>query len=69
MGLPSYIIDIRLFGFIRGGIEIALDLAILSLPLPVVAKLQMSRQKKWQVMSMFCVGFVYVNYSLFKPQH
>lgn len=51
-------VDIRLFGFIRGGIEIALDLAILSLPLPMLAKLQMSLRKKIQIMSMFVVGFV-----------
>ncbi|PSN65231.1 hypothetical protein BS50DRAFT_496904 [Corynespora cassiicola Philippines] len=51
-------VDIRLFGFIRGGVEICLDLAILSLPLPMLAKLQMSSKKKLQVMSMFCIGFV-----------
>ncbi|KAH7344250.1 hypothetical protein BKA66DRAFT_564146 [Pyrenochaeta sp. MPI-SDFR-AT-0127] len=51
-------VDLHLFSFIRGGIEIFLDLAILSLPLPMPAKLQMSKKKKLQVMSMFCVGFV-----------
>ncbi|KAF2680258.1 hypothetical protein K458DRAFT_345236 [Lentithecium fluviatile CBS 122367] len=51
-------IDIRLFGFIRGGVEIALDLAILTLPLPMLYHLQMSTRKKLQIMSMFCVGFV-----------
>lgn len=53
-------LDVRLFGFIRGAIEIVLDLAILILPLPVLANLQMSTKKKLQIMSMFCVGFVYV---------
>ena len=51
-------VNIRLFGFIRGGVEICLDLVILSLPLPMLAKLQMSMKKKLQIMSMFCVGFV-----------
>jgi hypothetical protein len=51
-------VDVRLFGFIRGAIEIFLDLAILSMPLPMLYKLNMSRKKKLQIMSMFCVGFV-----------
>ncbi|KAF2111239.1 hypothetical protein BDV96DRAFT_500013, partial [Lophiotrema nucula] len=51
-------VDIRLFGFIRGGIEICLDIGILSLPLPTLYKLQMSLKKKMQIMSMFCIGFV-----------
>ncbi|KAJ4315326.1 hypothetical protein N0V94_006022 [Neodidymelliopsis sp. IMI 364377] len=51
-------VDVRLFGFARGGIEIFLDLAILTLPLPMLAKLNMSPKKKIQIMSMFCVGFV-----------
>lgn len=51
-------VDVRLFGFARGGVEIFLDLAILTLPLPMLAKLNMSPKKKIQVMSMFCVGFV-----------
>ena len=51
-------VDVRLFGFIRGGIEIMLDLAILTLPLPMLAGLQMSWRKKLQIMSMFCVGFI-----------
>ncbi|KAF2702972.1 hypothetical protein K504DRAFT_393414, partial [Pleomassaria siparia CBS 279.74] len=51
-------INMNLFSFIRGGIEIALDLIILGLPLPTLAKLQMSQKKKIQIMSMFGVGFV-----------
>ncbi|KAF2787589.1 hypothetical protein K505DRAFT_396381 [Melanomma pulvis-pyrius CBS 109.77] len=51
-------VDVRLFGFVRGGIEIFLDLAILTLPLPMLAKLKMSKKKKLQIMSMFCVGFI-----------
>lgn len=55
---PGSCIDVRLFGFIRGGIEIFLDLAILTLPLPMLAGLKMSRKKKLQIMSIFCVGFI-----------
>lgn len=51
-------VNVQLFGFIRGGIEIFLDLAILALPLPMLARLNMSRKKKLQIMSMFCVGFI-----------
>lgn len=51
-------VDVRLFGFVRGAVEIFLDLVILTLPLPMLAKLNMSRKKKLQIMSMFCVGFI-----------
>jgi hypothetical protein len=51
-------VDVRLFGFVRGAIEIFLDLVILSLPLPMLAKLNMSSKKKLQIMSMFGVGFI-----------
>lgn len=51
-------IDMNLFSFVRGGIEIGLDLVILCLPLPMLAKLHMSLQNKIRIMSMFCVGFV-----------
>ncbi|KAI4658853.1 uncharacterized protein J4E79_006612 [Alternaria viburni] len=51
-------VDVRLFGFIRGAIEIMLDVAILSLPLPMLARLQMSWKKKVQIISMFAVGFI-----------
>ena len=51
-------VNVQLFGFIRGGVEIFLDLAILTLPLPMLYKLNMSSKKKLQIMSMFCVGFI-----------
>jgi hypothetical protein len=51
-------VDVKLFGFIRGGIEIVLDLVILALPLPMLLRLQMTSRKKFQIVSMFCVGFV-----------
>ncbi|KAF1918987.1 hypothetical protein BDU57DRAFT_490848 [Ampelomyces quisqualis] len=51
-------VEVRLFGFIRGAIEIILDLVIITLPLPMLAKLNMSCKKKLQIMSMFCMGFI-----------
>ncbi|PVH93487.1 hypothetical protein DM02DRAFT_695875, partial [Periconia macrospinosa] len=51
-------IDIRTWGLTRGGIEICLDIAIITVPLPMLSRLQMSFRKKVQVMSMFCVGFM-----------
>ncbi len=56
-------VDVRLFGFVRGAVEIFLDLFILSLPLPMLAKLNMSTKKKLQIMSMFCVGFIITVFS------
>ena len=53
-------INVNLFSWIRGGVEIGIDLAIISLPLPILYRLQMDWRKKIQVMLMFCVGFVYV---------
>jgi hypothetical protein len=37
--------NVYLFGFVRGGAEIFLDLAILILPLPMLAKLNMSKKR------------------------
>ncbi|KFX95103.1 hypothetical protein V490_04024 [Pseudogymnoascus sp. VKM F-3557] len=51
-------IDMNKFSFVRGGIEIVLDLVILALPLPMLYNLHMSLEKKIHIMSMFCVGFV-----------
>lgn len=42
------------------GLNLALDLAVLILPLPELARLSMSWRKKLQILSMFCVGFLYV---------
>lgn len=51
-------IDINLFSWIRAAIEIAIDISILSLPLPSLFKLQMNWKKKTQVLIMFGLGFV-----------
>lgn len=50
--------NINTFSWARAAIEITIDLAIMILPLPMLAKLQMSLRKKIQVMAMFSIGFV-----------
>ncbi|KAH7129284.1 hypothetical protein EDB81DRAFT_661477 [Dactylonectria macrodidyma] len=61
-------IDINLFSWIRAAIEIAIDVAIISLPLPSVIKLQMNWKKKLQVILMFIVGFVITIVSILRLQ-
>ncbi|KAK5213276.1 hypothetical protein LTR20_009396 [Exophiala xenobiotica] len=51
-------ININLFSWIRAAVEIGLDIAVLSLPIPMLLKLDMSWRKKIQVIMMFSVGFV-----------
>jgi hypothetical protein len=53
-------ININLFSWIRAGVEICIDLAIISLPIPMLVKLQMSWKKKVQILAMFGIGFLYV---------
>lgn len=62
--IPASQIDMNLFSFVRGGLEIVVDLIILALPLPMLLKLQMKLQKKLQILSMFCVGFVITGVSI-----
>ncbi|KAF1811943.1 hypothetical protein P152DRAFT_398283, partial [Eremomyces bilateralis CBS 781.70] len=57
-------INVNLFSWIRAGIEIAIDVAIISLPIPTLLKLQMSWKKKIQVVMVFCVGFTTVYHML-----
>ncbi|KIV82363.1 hypothetical protein PV11_04482 [Exophiala sideris] len=49
-------IDINAGGWAAAAINIALDLCILIIPIPVIMKLQISRQQKLQILSMFGVG-------------
>jgi len=53
-------IDINLFSWCRAAIEIAVDIAIISLPLRDLTRLQLSWKMKAQVILMFSLGFVYV---------
>jgi hypothetical protein len=49
--------NINLFSWIRASIEIVVDIAILSLPLPSIWKLQMGVRRRLQVLVMFALGF------------
>jgi hypothetical protein len=50
--------NINLQGWMSAAITIFLDLATLILPLPLLAKLALSRRKKVQLFLMFSVGFL-----------
>lgn len=52
--------DINMQGWAAAGLNVVLDLAVLILPLPELAALSLSLRKKVQILSMFCVGFLYV---------
>lgn len=48
------------FWYINAAGNIATDLAILGMPLPVLAKLKLRRQQKYILLGIFCLGFLYV---------
>lgn len=54
----GHCININLFSWARAAIEIAVDIAIWSLPLRDVTRLQLSWKMKAQVLFMFSLGFV-----------
>ena len=45
-------------------INIVLDLATIALPLPQIAKLQLSKRKKIPLLFVFLLGFLYVEYTV-----
>jgi hypothetical protein len=51
-------IDINLYSWIRAAVEIAIDVCILSLPLPKLIRLHMGWKRKFQVLLMFAMGFM-----------
>ncbi|QKX57839.1 uncharacterized protein TRUGW13939_04959 [Talaromyces rugulosus] len=51
-------IDINSFSWARAAIEILVDLAIISLPIPLLLRLKLSWNKKLQILSMFSIGFL-----------
>ncbi|PCH05242.1 Hypothetical protein PENO1_023430 [Penicillium occitanis (nom. inval.)] len=51
-------ININTFSWIRAAIEIIIDLAIISLPIPLLLGLKLNWHKKLQILSMFSVGFL-----------
>ncbi|KAI0509560.1 hypothetical protein F5B22DRAFT_326580 [Xylaria bambusicola] len=61
-------IDINLFSWARAAIEIAVDIAIISLPLHDIIKTQLSWKMKIQVFIMFALGFVVTIVSILRLQ-
>ncbi|KAK6387168.1 hypothetical protein LTS17_000434 [Exophiala oligosperma] len=61
-------ININAGGWAAAAINIALDVAILALPVPVILRLQISRQQKLQVLSMFGVGSLITVVSIIRLQ-
>ncbi|KAI0427567.1 hypothetical protein F5Y09DRAFT_315832 [Xylaria sp. FL1042] len=61
-------IDINLFSWIRAAIEIAVDIAIISLPLRDIIKTQLGWKMKVQVFIMFALGFVVTIVSILRLQ-
>lgn len=51
-------ININAFSWIRAAIEIIIDLAIISLPIPLLLGLKLKWHKKLQILSMFSIGFL-----------
>lgn len=56
-------ININTFSWIRAAIEIIIDLAIISLPIPLLLNLKLNWHKKLQILSMFSIGFLWVEFS------
>ena len=51
-------ININGVGWAAAAINIVLDITILSIPIPIILKLNISKRQKWQVLSMFGVGLL-----------
>jgi len=55
-------IQINLLWEIMAGMNVLTDFVLLLAPLPTLWKLQMQRTMKWQLISLFCVGGLYVQF-------
>lgn len=53
-------ISINVLGWSAAAINIALDVAVIVLPLPELFRLSLSLRKRLQIIAMFAVGFLYV---------
>lgn len=58
--IPTKCGNMHLLAWLAAAINIALDLAVLVLPILGLVGLRMSWRKKLQIMAMFSVGFLYV---------
>ncbi|KAI1109698.1 hypothetical protein F5Y14DRAFT_431649 [Nemania sp. NC0429] len=64
----GHCIDINAFSWARAAVEIAIDIAILSLPMRDLAKLQLNWRKRIQVILIFALGFVITIVSILRLQ-
>ena len=60
--------DINAQGWTSAAINVVLDIIVLGLPLPVIAKLQLNKRKKALFSLMFCVGFLVTIISILRLQ-
>lgn len=51
-------ININTFSWIRAAVEILIDLAIISMPIPLLLRLKLNWIKKLQILAMFSIGFL-----------
>lgn len=51
-------IKINTFSWVRATLEIVVDLAIITLPIPLLLLLKLNWQKKLQLLAMFSIGFL-----------
>lgn len=54
-------VDVNVMGYLNASLNIVLDIMTLALPLPLLARLSLSRRKKITTMAMFSVGFMWVH--------
>lgn len=57
-GAPGTAINWRIFYIVEIATDVALDIFILCLPLPVIHRLQVSKKKKWLISGLFWLGAV-----------
>lgn len=60
--------DINAQGWTSAALNVVLDLVVLGLPLPVIAKLELNKRKKALFLLMFCVGFLVTIISILRLQ-
>jgi len=53
---PEYCINQQAFYFAAAGFNIALDIAVVSIPIPELWKLKLGRRKKCFLLAIFSVG-------------
>lgn len=59
-GIPTgTCLNINTFSWYKAALQIAMDLAIIALPIRPLSRLTLKKKKKAQVILMFCTGFVY----------